>query len=310
LEARCLLSTFAVVNTDDSGDGSFRWAVDQANSNAGPDAIAFGVTGTIGLNSALPALQGDLTIQGPGAEQLTVERDGSGPAFRIFTIPAGVTANVSGLTVRGGNAVGDGGAFLSSGHLMIDECVLTGNNATVSGGAVAQTDQGSLIVTRSTISHNTASHAGGILALIISSVTISDSVFDSNVASVDGGGLYFYLTSGTVADTTFSNNRADSERGGALKIDDHSHLTLERTTLVGNSAATGGAVTAVHNSVVDVVNSTVASNTAGWLGGGFEIVWASSLNLASSTLANNAVTSGEGGGGGGGLINTLSRYSS
>src|SRR5262245_31626648 len=44
LEDRTLLNgTFAVTNTNDSGTGSLRWAIEQANSTPGPDTILFAI---------------------------------------------------------------------------------------------------------------------------------------------------------------------------------------------------------------------------------------------------------------------------
>src|SRR5437868_2137718 len=42
LEDRLVLSTFNVMNTNDSGAGSLRQAILDANANVGPDTIAFG----------------------------------------------------------------------------------------------------------------------------------------------------------------------------------------------------------------------------------------------------------------------------
>ena len=66
----------------------------------------FGVSGTITLSQPLPDLNADVSINGPGASALTVERNyASGtPAFRIFTVDSGVTASISGLTLSFGNA--------------------------------------------------------------------------------------------------------------------------------------------------------------------------------------------------------------
>lgn len=39
-------ATFTVTNTNDSGPGSLRWAIEQANANPGPDTIAFNIPTT------------------------------------------------------------------------------------------------------------------------------------------------------------------------------------------------------------------------------------------------------------------------
>ena len=63
-----------------------------ANSSPGADTITFDATvfaapgpHTIQLTGALPALSTDMTIQGPGANVLTVQRN-TGGNYRIFTI--------------------------------------------------------------------------------------------------------------------------------------------------------------------------------------------------------------------------------
>src|SRR5208282_5617254 len=58
--------TFIVTNTLDSGLGSLRWAITNANANAGPDTINFQIIGTapftINLLSALPAVTDPVII--------------------------------------------------------------------------------------------------------------------------------------------------------------------------------------------------------------------------------------------------------
>src|SRR5258708_1818083 len=63
LEDRALPSTFTVLNVADSGAGSLRQAILDANANAGADTINFAgqLHGTIGLTSGqLPAITDDL----------------------------------------------------------------------------------------------------------------------------------------------------------------------------------------------------------------------------------------------------------
>ena len=106
-------ATLAVTNTNDSGSGTLRQAILDANANAGTDTITFeaGLTGAIQLESALPALADNVTITGPGPNVLTVKRDPAAAQFRIFIINSGVTATISGLTMSGGDIVINGGFF-------------------------------------------------------------------------------------------------------------------------------------------------------------------------------------------------------
>src|SRR6516225_4252110 len=115
LEGRELLSTLTVSNTNDSGAGSLRAAVLQANADGGGDTIVFSslfdTPQTITLTSGELELSGataPTTITGPGAKLLSVSGN---HASRVFQIDGGVDASVSGLTITGGSADYGGGLW-------------------------------------------------------------------------------------------------------------------------------------------------------------------------------------------------------
>ena len=99
--------TLVVVNTDDSGTGSLRDAVD--NSSPG-SLIVFDSSlrgQTITLTSGELVVDKDLDIEGLGASVLTVARSGDPgtPDFRIFTVAVGCQRpSLDGLTITGGRA--------------------------------------------------------------------------------------------------------------------------------------------------------------------------------------------------------------
>src|SRR3954452_8405809 len=62
-------NTITVTNTNDSGPGSLRQALADANDG---DTINFAVTGTIGLTSGELVIDKSITIAGPGSDQLTL----------------------------------------------------------------------------------------------------------------------------------------------------------------------------------------------------------------------------------------------
>ena len=74
LERRELLTTFAVTSLADSGPGSLRQAIVDANSSPGADTIEFadGLSGEIELTSGQLSIDDDIEIVGPGADQLTI----------------------------------------------------------------------------------------------------------------------------------------------------------------------------------------------------------------------------------------------
>src|SRR5262245_45680879 len=84
LEDRTVPSTFLVTSTADSGDGSLRRAVAAANATPGADTIVFSpnVQGTIELTSGELNVTDDVTIAGPGANNLRVSGD---DASRVFS---------------------------------------------------------------------------------------------------------------------------------------------------------------------------------------------------------------------------------
>src|SRR6266446_4509359 len=74
-----IANTFTVTNTSDSGVGSLRQAILDANASSGPDTIAFNIPGsgvkTITPATTLPAITEQVTIDGytqPGASMNTL----------------------------------------------------------------------------------------------------------------------------------------------------------------------------------------------------------------------------------------------
>src|SRR5262249_50268281 len=114
LEDRTVPSTFTVLNAVDSGDGSLRAAISAAEANPGADVIQFAsrVHGTITLTTGELAIRSDLTIDGPGADRLTVSGN---DASRVFDVVGGGDATteihvaIAGLTVAHGRADVGGG---------------------------------------------------------------------------------------------------------------------------------------------------------------------------------------------------------
>src|SRR5207248_2953595 len=91
LEGRVVPATFTVTNTANSGAGSLRQAILDANAASGPDTVIFSLPSgpqIISLQTALPTIFDPLTVLGPGAANLTVRRDPALPTttpFRVFT---------------------------------------------------------------------------------------------------------------------------------------------------------------------------------------------------------------------------------
>src|SRR4051794_37354144 len=85
---------FPVTSTADTGTGSLRQAIDDANGNSGADRIPISATGTLTLGSSLPAITETVDIVGPGQSSFIV--DGT-DTNAILSLAAGQTLNLSGL---------------------------------------------------------------------------------------------------------------------------------------------------------------------------------------------------------------------
>jgi hypothetical protein len=230
LEDRLTPSTFAVENLNDSGTGSLRQAILGANADTATSSlIAFdtSVTGTINLLTALPDLSHNVTVAGPGAKLLTVQRSAAPgtPDFRIFTVDDQVTAILSGLTVKNGKATA-GGGILNQGSLLVADSVITGNTATDIGGGISNgtfetTGNPQLSVLDSTVSNNTASNgrgAGGIDSeagtLVILGCTVSGNQAPGSHAA---GGVGAYGGTAGILNSTVANNSADAGDAGGVE---------------------------------------------------------------------------------------------
>jgi trimeric autotransporter adhesin len=106
-------ATYTVTNTLDSGTGSLRDALTTVNAGAGGDTIVFsGVTGTITLSSSL-GIGKSVTINGPGANLLTISGNDT---VRVFNDTAvGTTVTISGLTIAHGLST-QGAGIRITGH--------------------------------------------------------------------------------------------------------------------------------------------------------------------------------------------------
>src|SRR5262245_39596311 len=128
LEDRCLPSTFTVLNLNDSGLDSLRAAIFAANANPGADEIDFATTGTIVLTTGQLDVTDSVTINGPGADALTVSGEW---VSRVFAIADNPPVLIAGLTVANGVSYGSpgGGISMAGGTLTLDRVPVSGNRA-------------------------------------------------------------------------------------------------------------------------------------------------------------------------------------
>src|SRR5438552_11876293 len=165
-----------------ANDCSLRQAIDKAAvgdtisvpANASPYAVTLG---------EIAFSTDNLTIQGAGARQTTVQGNGSS---RIFNI-GGTTEKIAGVTISGGGGVDPGaGIETSAGTLTLDAVTVRDNAATgVNGTGGGIFASGNLTITNSTIGpNNTATGTG------------------SSPHQAGGGGIEITRATLTLTDTT------------------------------------------------------------------------------------------------------------
>jgi hypothetical protein len=276
LEDRCLLSALTITNTQNSGRGSVRAEIAAARSG---DTIVFSpqLDGkTITLTTGQLDLTKNLTIQGPGAGQLTISGGTYGdPYTRVFEVAPNTTVTLSGLTINNGTGYasershyatwdGYGGAILNLGTLTVSACTISNSHALNEGGGIF--NDGTLTVSGSTVSGNGANDGAGMwnrgTATLVSSTISNNDALDTSPGSYQpdgvGGGI---VNDGTLTlrGCTVSFNYSNSVAGG---IYNKGTLTVNGCTVSGNSAdfEGGGIYNDTSGTMTIEVSSTITGN--------------------------------------------------
>lgn len=271
LENRQMLATITINTLIDEADGSItdgdislRDAIARAS---GTDVIDFAPSLTSGGPAVLRLTRGEVliertrTIQGPGADKLTIDASGNdltplldnGDGSRAFMILrnynlfAPIRVSISGLTIAGGDVTGNGGGIFNNDHLTLSGVKLLGNYATGSGGGLfheASSPANSLTIVDSTISGNAAGSVGGGIYSRGGDATITRSTITSNSASDGFGGGIFNSATMSITASVISNNSAtlDVPSNAAIGIgmgggiNNNGSLTLKTSYVSGNTA--------------------------------------------------------------------------
>ena len=312
-------ATFTVTNTNDSGAGSLRQAVLDANAAASADTIvfdaSFNTARTINLATLIAVSSADsvsnLTITGPGANLLTINASGTNRVFTNGFTNGGTadTLSISGMTMtRSGTLTGDVAAVQNAAVLTVTNVVFN----SLSGGAIDNANnisRSSLTVTNCVFNSN-AVFFGGAAINNDGAATVTNSTFSSNTAGA--GGAISNGDSLTVSGSTFTNNSVISNSatglgGGAIYSSSNratAGVNITNSTFTGNMEAGGsGGGGAIRNrdGSMTVTNSTFTNNSAVKGGGAVQntdVISISGCNFTNNrTLGANAQSAGEGSGG-------------
>jgi transcriptional regulator with XRE-family HTH domain len=295
----------------DNGPGSMRQAIFAAKRG---DIITFDASlrGVIKLETTL-YIDKNLTIRGPGAGNLSIT--GDGPS-NVVIVDTSASVTISDLAFNGTHQIQKSSGIISNaGSLTLTNITVSDNATLNSGGAISNYGGsnpngggGTLRLTHCIISGNvTQGTFGGGISNYGGTVTISNSSISGNTAAA-GAGIFNEGGSLRLSNSTVSDNRIDGNGdGGGIYNVENGMLTLTNSTVSGNTAQYGGGIDNGYSDVHDLsmpeftqggplslTNSTISGNTATY-GGGILANAGSQANITFSTIFDN-VSLGQGGG--------------
>ena len=284
-------ANFTVTNTNDGGAGSLRQAIADANAAGTNDVIGFdsGVfsspktitltTGELVINS-----NGNLIINGPGANLLSISGNDASRVFDVSATTSALTATINNLTVRDGykcasNFAGGGLAVNNSGTLLVtlnlESVIFTENNVGCGGGGggLQVIRNGTLNINNTVFRNNVASQGGGIDcgsgAGDCIAVNVSNTLFEGNSSGHDGGGAFSCCGTSTPVSTpiSFENsafiNNSSGSNGSAVRENNLATFSWKNVTFAYNKSLGSGATLVIPRGSHTFENVTIAYNTSG-----------------------------------------------
>ncbi len=208
--------------------------------------------------------------------------------------------NVEKCTFNKNDAV-IGGAIYNRGKISIKNSKLSSNNASSQAGSIFS--EKTLNIQKSTFTENNAPEGGAIYSFKGKIIT-KYANFSKNFAENSGGAILIRDTDTTIEKTNFTSNYAisvgyvapDDESqdwynyyGGAIMAY-NSKLDIIKSIMTDNSALCGGAI-AHANSTININNSKMIKNNAGYYGGVLSLYpnseGTSKLTITDSIMKNN-----------------------
>jgi parallel beta-helix repeat protein len=295
-------ATYVVTNANDSGAGSLRQAVLDANAfgsftdSITFDPTAFNVPKTITLTTGLMFFTVPITITGPGATLLTISGNNASAIFDTDPAPAGSAMTFSGLTFTAGFGNTTGGAiFCGDEQVAVNSCNFTANQSISDHGGAINIFGGSLTVTDCSFVNNTSGLAAGAVYVTLGNASFLRCALAGNHGTTGGAVELNSVASAVFDSCSLTGNSATSQDGGAIGMAELSGgpatLTIRNSTISGNSAKVdGGGVGIAGNASISltVQNSTITGNTAD-AGGGIRSIHP--VTIESSIVFGNTAAS-------------------
>jgi hypothetical protein len=251
-----------------------------------PDALANALAATAaggriiirsGTCAGNITLTRDVRIQGGGHDRVTLKATDA--ALPVVTVPRGVTATISGVTISGGRV-----GVLVTGRASFAFGMVSENLA----GGIEVRDDGAFDADKLKVSRN----KGPGLIVVKAEAALRGSLINHNVSNGDGGaGLLLIGGRAELTSTQVEENDAIRDGGGALVLQ-KGILILDRTRLFRNTTRTGhGGAIAVNASTAEITGSSVFDNVAdAGNGGGVAVLNGGEVRASNTTIASNVAS--------------------
>ncbi|MBS0657703.1 MAG: hypothetical protein JSR82_05575 [Verrucomicrobia bacterium] len=237
-------ATFTVTNTNDTGAGSLRQAVIDANNAAGNDTIVFDASLdglTITLTSQLVVNANATTLVDAGTLGRGIVLSGGGTT-RLVQVAAGSNFQANRVRFTRGNAQDqaspNGGAIELFGQLGLTDCTFSENQALGNGGAVSSSGTASFNAGACTFERNTAGDSGALYLQGSGNSFITNCTFHANTGTGSGatGAISLLGTVMTMNHVTVAGNTGAGFGGGVYNS---GSLALNRCLFAGNLCNAG-----------------------------------------------------------------------
>ncbi|MGW2375253.1 hypothetical protein [Kitasatospora sp. NPDC001683] len=214
-----------------------RHAINTFNAAGNGDiALQSGCTYTVvntdNADNAMPVITGNIRI---GSFSATIARSTAvgTPLFRLFSVATGGSLTLDQVNLTGGNLDnGDvGGAVNNNGSLTVAQATLSGNAAKF-GGAIANEPGATTNLDVVTVTGNTATVSGGAL-VNVGTLNVSSSTVQGNAAAQDGGGVLNVNGQTNLVSSRVTGNSAGTSGGGVFVSG--GHVSDIGSTVTGNA---------------------------------------------------------------------------
>jgi DNA-binding beta-propeller fold protein YncE len=291
----CGFGVFSVTNTNDSGAGSLRQAITDANNNVGSDIVDFNIAGTgphtIQPLSGLPSITDPVTIDGytqPGASMNTNAGFAGSNATLMIDLDGSLTTGVPGLNILSGGCIVRGLVVRDFDGVGINLQVASGNSVegcfvgTNSAGTSAQGNSshgvsvgssGNIVGGTSPGQRNVIS-GNGANGVLIAGASVNNAVLGNFIGTnaagtgavgnaVDG----ILITGGSTAavggTTAGAGNLIAGNSGIGLQVSSSSGSSIEGNRIGTSVSGTGAIANGSHGISIDSgsTNNTVGGST-------------------------------------------------